>query len=118
VGSNKNGKTEKREIFDTVLQEAQEIIYGGEKSQDYGTSESFMKIAQVASILCELELSPFDCCKVLIAVKIVREAKGHRRDNCVDLSGYASLLHDLHMLFPYIATKEKEIRRRKKDAHI
>ncbi len=82
-----------------ILEEAMGIVYkGGKENSDrkYGTpQESFKRISGIASILCGKELSPTDIAKIQIAQKLVRESYAHKRDNLVDLCGYASILNDL-----------------------
>jgi hypothetical protein len=79
----------------TILQEATEIVTGI-RQQDYRHArESFAKIATIATVLTGKDLSPQDCCKVLMAVKLTRESFQHKRDNLVDLCGYAHLLQEL-----------------------
>ena len=83
----------------TVLQEAQDIVYkGGEQNAErsYGkATETFVKIANIASVLCGKEISPADVAKIQIAHKLVRESVQHKRDNLVDLCGYTSILQDI-----------------------
>lgn len=77
----------------SILAEAEKIV-NGQRNTDYGTAtESFGRIADVASIITGKTLTPEDCCKVLMAVKMVRESFTHKRDNLVDLCGYAELLN-------------------------
>jgi hypothetical protein len=79
----------------TILEEANQIVAGA-RQQDYGHAlESFARIAAMASLMTGKELTPQDCCKVLIAVKMTRESFKHKRDNLVDLCGYAHLLQVL-----------------------
>ena len=77
--------------YDTILEEALEITNGARKS-DYGDAKiTFNKIAEIAnSIGCTV--SPIQVCKVLIAMKLTREANKHKRDNLTDLVGYTRLL--------------------------
>ena len=79
----------------SILSEAEEIVNGSRHS-DYGDArKSFGRIATIASVMTGKELSPEDCCAVLIAVKLVRESFKHKRDNLVDLCGYAELMNRL-----------------------
>lgn len=78
----------------SILLEADLIVNGSRKS-DYGYTESFTKIAQIASLVANKEFTPQDVCKILLAVKLVRESYRHKRDNLVDLAGYAELLNSL-----------------------
>ena len=79
----------------SILDEAKAIVEGSRQS-DYGDPvESFERIAKTASMIAGKDLSPEDCCAVLMAVKLVRESFKHKRDNLVDLCGYAELMNRL-----------------------
>ncbi len=76
----------------SILEEAAQIR-SGERNADYGDAiESFEIIARVANAITGLELTPAQCCKVMLAVKLTRERYNHKRDNLVDLCGYADIL--------------------------
>lgn len=88
-----------------ILQEADEIVNGA-RATDYGDArESFEKIADVANLLLDSQekgllmakegLCAEAVCKVMMAVKLVRQSNKHKRDNLVDLCGYAELLNRL-----------------------
>lgn len=80
----------------SILAEAEEIVNGSRQS-DYGDAkESFSRIATIASVMTGKELSPDDCCAVMMAVKLVRESFKHKRDNLVDLCGYAHIMNELN----------------------
>lgn len=79
-----------------ILDEAKAIVEGSRQS-DYGDPvESFDKIAKVTSMITGKDLSPKECCAVLMAVKIVREGYRHKRDNLVDLCGYAHIMNEIN----------------------
>ena len=85
---------EKKE--DSILVEAQRIVEG-DRAADYGDAKtSFTKIADLATILTGREITDAEVCMVLIAMKLTRESFKHKRDNLVDLCGYAKLLNDLY----------------------
>ena len=80
----------------SILSEAEEIVNGSRHS-DYGDArESFGRVATIASVMTGKELAPEDCCAVLMAVKLVRESFKHKRDNLVDLCGYAHIMNELN----------------------
>lgn len=80
----------------SILAEAEDIVNGSRQS-DYGDArESFSRIATIASVMTGKELSPKECCAVLMAVKIVRESFKHKRDNLIDLCGYAHIMNELN----------------------
>ena len=81
--------------IDSVAIDAHTAIHG-EKRKAYGpVNESFHKIATIASIGCNKEITDEDVCRILLAVKYVRESYNHQRDNLVDICGYADLLQQL-----------------------
>ena len=86
-----------RKIGDkSILSDAEEIVNGSRHS-DYGDPvESFKRIAKTASMIAGKDLSPNECCAVLMAVKLVRESFAHKRDNLVDLCGYAHIMNELN----------------------
>jgi hypothetical protein len=86
--------------MDNILDKARDIVYkGGEQNSErqYGTpKESFGRIASIASILCNKEITDVDVAKVQIAQKLVRESYAHKQDNLIDLCGYTAILNDLY----------------------
>lgn len=79
----------------SILSEAEEIVNGSRHS-DYGDPvESFERIAKIASMIAGKDLFPEECCAVLMAVKLVRESFAHKRDNLVDLCGYACIMNEI-----------------------
>lgn len=80
----------------SILDEAKAIVEGSRQS-DYGDPvESFERIAKIASMITGKDLSPKECCAVLMAVKLVRESYTHKRDNLVDLCGYAHIMNEIN----------------------
>lgn len=77
----------------SVLQEADKIV-NGERQADYSDPvKNFEHIAVIASTILKKDISPSDCCVVLMAVKLAREQFKHKRDNLVDLAGYTEILN-------------------------
>lgn len=84
-------KSKKKE---SVLEEAQRIL-NGDRNADYGDPvENFKNISKIVKFL-GVEVSPADCCKVMLAVKIAREGYKSKRDNLVDFAAYADILNQL-----------------------
>ena len=80
----------------SVLDEAQLIVKGSRK-EDYGTpEESFSTIAGYWSHYLTTCISPGetltarDVALMMILFKIARESNKHKRDNLVDIAGYAA----------------------------
>jgi hypothetical protein len=78
----------------SILLEAEGIV-NGSRASDYGPSASFNKMASVYNTLFDAQLQGVDFIRMLLIVKLVRESFKHKRDNLVDLSGYAELLNRL-----------------------
>ena len=77
----------------SILLEA-DLILNGDRQADYSDPvDSFERISKLVSILTGKEITADDCCKVLMAVKLVRESFRHKRDNLVDLCGYSEILN-------------------------
>ena len=76
----------------SILEEAIEIL-NGSRQCDYGDPvESFKRIAQLANLMSNSnDFTPIKCCIVLMATKLTRESKVHKRDNLVDLAGYGCI---------------------------
>ena len=81
----------------SILAEAQEILRGSRQS-DYGdAANNFERIASIVnSVYPELDITSEQCCMVLIAVKLIREGYKHKRDNLVDLCGYAEIMNRIN----------------------
>lgn len=77
------------EKSETILEEAQRITHGA-RQQDYQLPEAnFKQIANIATAILGEEITPRVAAIILISVKLSREAYKHKRDNLVDLAGYA-----------------------------
>ena len=76
----------------SILEEAIEIL-NGSRQCDYGDPvESFNRIAQLSNLMSNSnDFTPIKCCIVLMATKLTRESKVHKRDNLVDLAGYGCI---------------------------
>lgn len=87
-------KKEKNES-ESILLEAEKIL-NGDRQADYSDAvTNFKRISECASLLTGKELTSEDCCKVMIAVKLMRERNKHKRDNLVDLCGYSDILNEI-----------------------
>jgi len=82
----------RRERMDSILNEAQKITEGS-RHEAYGPAkEDYTRAAAIASAILEKQLQTTDIVKILLAVKLSREAHKHKRDNLTDLAGYARVL--------------------------
>ena len=88
----------------SILQEADSIVNGARKA-DYGSAKvSFERIGQMTALMLTVEewdllsqriIPPTVVTKMHQATKLTRESFAHKRDNLVDLAGYASLQNDI-----------------------
>ena len=84
---------EKEEM--SVCQEADFLVHG-EKNKSYGNpSENFDNIARMWSVILKKEVSAHDVGLCMVATKVAREINVHKRDNLVDIAGYAATLERL-----------------------
>ena len=79
----------------TILEEAQEAVYSS-RAADYGTvTENFNTIAELWSTILKSPVTPMQVGLCMAAVKIARQMYKPKRDNLVDLAGYAATLEKL-----------------------
>lgn len=78
-----------------VTLEANEIV-GGARRDEYGDAvESFSRVAALWSVILNKQVSPSQVAQCMIALKLSREMNHPKRDNRVDICGYAELLDGL-----------------------
>lgn len=78
-------------IKGTAAEEALKII-SGERHEQYGPVEdSFAEIAAYWSVFLDTHLTSVDVSKMMILLKIARTRASRKRDNWVDIIGYAEL---------------------------
>ena len=92
-GSNKPIKTPSETPSKlSVLDEAKRIV-SGSRNDDYGTPErNHARIAQMWSAYLGVEVTPRDVCAMMVLVKVSRDRNAAKRDNAVDIAGYAYLM--------------------------
>lgn len=82
-------------MTETVLQEAERIV-GGNRRQDYGGARgSFDKIAAVWAAILDVEVTGEQVALCMIGLKLIRESHAHKRDNVVDIAGYARCIEKM-----------------------
>lgn len=76
-------------MTETVLEEAARIV-NGDRREAYGdVRESFMRICDLWSGYLGYQLTVSDIAHMMILMKVSRNAKNFKRDNLVDICGYA-----------------------------
>ena len=79
----------------SILQEADEVI-NGDRAIDYGDMKtSFENIAKGWSVIAGVEITGHQVGLMMIWLKTCRENNNHKRDNLVDLAGYAACLENI-----------------------
>lgn len=79
----------------TVCQEADKLVYG-DRERDYGSvSKNFDNIARMWSVVLGFDVTAKQVGLCMAAMKIAREVNLPKRDNLVDLAGYAATLEKL-----------------------
>lgn len=80
---------------ESILEEAQRIT-GGDRRDDYGSpADDFARTAMMwngilaGKLLKGAQITPMDIPLCMIAVKAARQCNRHKRDNLVDIAGYA-----------------------------
>ena len=76
----------------TILEEANALIYG-DREADYGSvTENFTNIAKGWEVIFKTGITPEQVGLAMAWVKIARETNRPKRDNLVDLAGYAGCI--------------------------
>lgn len=77
---------------ETVLEEAQRLVYGPRRA-DYGhPADDYARVTGAFNALTGKDLTAADGILFMLCVKMAREAHRPKRDNRVDLAGYAACL--------------------------
>lgn len=80
----------------TVLDEAKRLVYS-DRAKDYGHPlDECDRIAGFWSIILRADVRPEQVPLCMIAMKISREMNARKRDNAVDIAGYAECLNRIH----------------------
>ena len=79
----------------TILEEAQKAVYG-ERERDYGSvTENFTNIAKGWEIILKSNVTPEQVALCMAWLKIARQMNTSKRDNMVDLAGYAACIEKM-----------------------
>jgi hypothetical protein len=80
----------------TILEEAQELIYG-DRQVEYGSAkESFGNIAKGWEVIFKTTCTPEQVVLAMIWLKTCRELNKPKRDNIVDIAGYAGCIDKIN----------------------
>ena len=76
----------------SILTEAHRLVHG-DRGDDYGHPyHDFSRTAKIWSAILDKEVTPEQVALCMIGVKISRECNRPKRDNRVDMAGYAETL--------------------------
>ena len=76
---------------ETILQEAQRLIYG-ERQSEYGPGHVEMaQVAQMWSVIIGAPVSGYQAALCMTALKLVRARNAYKRDSLTDAAGYLGL---------------------------
>ena len=85
---------------ENILQEADRLT-SSDRAKAYGPMrENAEAFAAIASAATGLEVKPEHYPILMIAAKLAREAHVHKRDNLVDIAGYARVAEQVHAEAP------------------
>lgn len=74
---------------ESILQEAERIV-NGDRNDDYGDmKKSFENIAKGWSVIANSEITAHQVGLMMVWLKVCRENNKPKRDNLVDIAGYA-----------------------------
>ena len=86
-----DGSAEQQKM-DSILAEAHRLVHSS-RGQDYGHPyEDFSRTAKIWSAILDKEVTPEQVALCMIGVKMSRECNRPKRDNRVDIAGYAEAL--------------------------
>lgn len=80
------------ESEESILETAESLVKG-ERGKNYGhPMVDFSRIAKLWGALKDVHFTPSDVAKFMIAVKLSRETNRPKKDNRIDIAGYALTL--------------------------
>lgn len=80
----------------TILEEAQNVVYG-DRQADYGTvTQNFGTIAKLWSAVLGIEVTPEQVGLCMVQVKVARQMYKPKRDNLVDGAGYFATIEKMY----------------------
>jgi len=75
--------------LDNILTEANKLV-NGDRNKDYGSPlEDFTRTAKMWSALKGVDFTASEVAMFMICIKLSRQTHQKKRDNIVDLAGYA-----------------------------
>lgn len=81
---------------ETILEEAQRMVYG-DRQADYGSvTENFSNIARLWSVIVGKDITPEQVGLMMVTLKVARQMNKPKRDNLVDGAGYFATIEKMY----------------------
>ena len=82
-------------MTDSILTEADKLV-NGDRREAYGSPlRDFTRVAAMWTSIIGSHVTAEQAVLCMIAIKLSRETNKHKRDNLVDIAGYAEVLNKL-----------------------
>ena len=95
----------KIQTAETILEEAERVV-NGPRRRDYDHPYyNFQRIADLWSVLFDIEISSRAVAQAIILMKVARDMHSPKRDNLVDICGYARCIE---LVEEYVEPDEEE----------
>ena len=79
-------------MSETILEEAQRLV-GGDRQTSYGHPlDNMTRVAQMWTAILGVDVTPQQVGLCMMALKISRQCNAGKRDNLVDIAGYAAVV--------------------------
>lgn len=78
---------------ESILEEAQRLTHGDRQKQYGPAADDYTRTAALVNALLNLSLTAHQMALIMCCVKLSREIHSPKRDNMVDLAGYAWVAH-------------------------
>ncbi len=86
-----SGEANEKPVVETALQEADRLINGDRRADYGGAEESFKAVADGWALIIGAPVTPTQVALCMVWLKVMREVAHDKRDNWVDMAGYAGL---------------------------
>jgi len=74
-----------------VLDKARALVEGGRQAAYGHPIDNYTRLAAVLSVILNKEITPMDCMRIFVAVKLVRDCNAMKEDNWIDIAGYCKV---------------------------
>ena len=78
----------KKDVDSTLVEEAVQLVSADRQAQYGHPLDNFQRIADLWSVILNIEVTPEQVALCMVQVKVSRELQNPKRDNIVDAIGY------------------------------